>query len=406
MLNLKLAFRNLFRNGRRTLLTCLLIGFSLSALIIVDGIILGMSKLLVESATHLMSGEAQVHRRGYLDSFDVDLYIADPGALQATLERNPAVAGYSMRVMSGGMVSSPYNVAAAMILGLDAGQEKSVSRISESLVDGEYLSGMDTELIIGSDLADLLEVKLGDRIVLTLSQVDGGGISQELFRLSGISRFGIRELDSTTAFINLDRARGMMGMDTAVHEIAIRYAEGEDSANRNHPLLAELSNSEYEALGWKDFNASIGTMLETIDLVTIVVGMILFLLASFGVINTMFMSIYERIYEFGVIKAIGTRPTDLIKLVLCESFLIAVGSVICGTLLGGAVSYYFSVSGVILGEFEVSGIAFHNNIYSVLEPAQFIEFPIYVILLTVIASLYPAAFAAKIVPSEALQKSL
>lgn len=407
MLTFKLAFRNLFRNTRRTVLTCLLIGFSLSALIIVDGVLLGTSKALVESITHLLFGEAQVHRRGFLDTFDADLYIKDPAELTALLTRSPAVAGFALRTISRGMVSSPHNVSAALIYGVDPDQESRLSRLKESVIDGNNLSGADTELLIGSDLVNLLEAKLGDRIVLTTSMVDGGGVSQQLFRLSGITQFGMRQLDSNAVFINLSRARELMGMGNGVHEIAIRYSDEEDSGNRNHPLLAELSNEENEALGWRDFNPEIGSMLEIVEIASIALGVILFILASFGVINTMFMSIYERIFEFGVAKAIGTSPNELILLILCEAFLISLLSVIWGLMFGGTISYYFSVAGFSLGEmWEIPEVTLDQNLYSVLEPAQFLVFPGFVILLTLAAAFYPAIYASRIVPSEALQKTL
>lgn len=407
MLTFKLAFRNLFRNTRRTVLTCLLIGFSLSALIIVDGVLLGTSKALVESITHLLSGEAQVHRRGFLDTFDADLYIADPDEMTAVLRRNPAVAGFALRTISRGMVSSTRNVSAAAIYGVDPDQESRLSRIKESVIAGNNLSGGDTELMIGSDLVDLLQAKLGDRIVLTMSMVNGGGVSQELFRLSGITEFGVHQLDSNAVFINLSRAKALMGMGNGVHEIAIRYSDEEDSGNRNHPLLAELSNDENEALGWRDFNPEIGSMLEIVEIASVALGVILLLLASFGVTNTMFMSIYERIYEFGIAKSIGTRPNQLIMLVLCEALVIALMSVTWGSMFGSTVSYYLSVAGFSLGEMvELPEVTLDQNLYSVLEPSQFLVFPGFVILLTLAAAFYPARFASRIVPSEALQKLL
>lgn len=196
-------------------------------------------------------------------------------------------------------------------------------------------------------------------------------------------------------------------MGNGVHEIAIRYSDKEDSGNRNHPLLAELSNEENEALGWRDFNPEIGSMLEIVEIASIALGVILFMLASFGVINTMFMSIYERIFEFGVAKAIGTSPNELILLILCEAFLISLLSVIWGLMFGGTISYYFSVAGFSLGEmWEIPEVTLDQNLYSVLEPAQFLVFPGFVILLTLAAAFYPAIYASRIVPSEALQKTL
>jgi ABC-type antimicrobial peptide transport system permease subunit len=147
-------------------------------------------------------------------------------------------------------------------------------------------------------------------------------------------------------------------------------------------------------------------MIEMTNYSTVIVGMILFLLASLGVINSMFMSIYERIYEFGVIKAIGSRPSQIMQLVLCEALLLAIISCFLGIVFGYGLSSYFAENGIPMGRMEVSGVVLDGNIYTQISLKQFINYPIYVILLTLAAALYPAGFAAKIVPSVALQRSL
>ncbi|MBS04032.1 MAG: hypothetical protein CMQ24_15190 [Gammaproteobacteria bacterium] len=409
MLNLKLAYRNLFRNVRRTVLTVLLIASSLAALILADAMIGGLRNKMVEGVTHLLSGEAQVHRTGYLDTLDADLFLPDPDALLALLADDPAVRGYAPRAITGGMVSSPYNVAGGFLYGIVPERERDVSRIAEAVVRGEYLTGATGEILMGTDLADLLEVDLGDRIVVTVAQVDGGELSQALFRLSGITDLGVRELDSSAVFVNLGEAQVTLGLARGVHEIAIRYAEGEDSADVAHPLLTRLNatpaGGPVEALGWMEFNPGMGQIVQMTAFSTLIMGSVLFLIASFGVINSMFMSIYERIYEFGVIKALGSRPTGIVGLVLWEATLIALLSCLVGLLLGGSLAWHFSVNGMSLGEFDMAGMTV-DKFDAVVRFEQFVNFPIYVTILTLIAALYPARFAARIVPTEALQKTL
>ncbi len=409
MQTLKLAYRNLFRNTRRTVLTVLLIASSLTALILADAMVGGMRNKMVEGVTHLLSGEAQVHRAGYLDTLDVDLFLPEPSALLAKLDAHPAVAGYAPRAIAGGMISSPYNVSGGFLYGVVPEHELGVSRIADSVIRGEFLTGSNGELLMGKHLADLLEVDLGDRIVVTVAQVDGGELSQALFRLSGITDVGVREVDSAMVFINLGAAQEALGLADGVHEIAVRYAAGEDTTDVAHPLLAELNatpaGGTVEALGWMEFNPAMGQIMQMTGFSTVIMGSILFLLASFGVINSMFMSIYERIYEFGVIKALGTRPSNIVGLVLCEAFVIAALSCAIGLLLGGSLGWHFSVNGMSIGEFEMQGMSL-DRFDAELKSRQFVNFPIYVTILTLVAALYPARFAARIVPTEALQKTL
>lgn len=407
MLTLKLAWRNLFRNTRRTVLTVTLISFSLAAMILTDAIMIGMVKVMVDSVTHTLAGEAQVHHKGFLAAYDTDLLLDDSSRLESIIAADPGVAAWAPRTMSGGMVSSSYNVSAGLVYGVDAQRELHVSRLKDAIIEGDYLSGKPGEILIGHSMAELLEVKLGDRIVISMSEPGTGELAQALFRVSGIFNFGTREFDDSFVFINLKRAREVLGLKDQSHQIVIQFKDPDDAKNPHLPLFEKLNSiDDVEAVGWLDANPEIASMLGMTSYSSLIVAIVLFLLASFGVINSMFMSIYERIYEIGVIKAIGTKPRELIQLVLCEAGLIALVSCVVGMCLGGALGAWFTDHGIPMGEYEISGVMFTDNIKAVLELRQFIDFPIYVLLLTLVAAIYPARFASRIIPSVALQRSL
>jgi len=147
-------------------------------------------------------------------------------------------------------------------------------------------------------------------------------------------------------------------------------------------------------------------MIEMSSYASAIVGAVLFILTSLGVINSMFMSIYERIYEFGVAKAIGTTPRQIIALVLFEAFFLALMACAIGVLLGYLASSYFESNGIPMGRMEMSGVLLDGNLHTEVRAYQFVAFPIYVTLLTVAAAIYPAVFASRIVPSQALQRAL
>ena len=407
MLTFKLAIRNLFRNTRRTTLTAILISFSLIALIMADGLILGMKDLLVSSLTKNLVGEAQLHRKGFRDNFDVDLYFTGTDDLVADLRGRPEVTEVASRVLSGGMVSSSYNVATGMVFGIDAEAETRIGNIKKAIIEGQYLTGERGEIMLGRPMAELLEVSLGDRIVITLSEADGGDLSQALFRVSGIYYFGLREIDHNTVFINADQARQAVGISAdASHELVMVFEDLSVSREKTSTVFDDFNNEQLELKSWMELNEDIATMLELSGLSTLVIGSILFLLASLGVINSMFMSIYERLYEFGVARAIGTTPWQLAQLILCEALLLGIGSCLFGGVIGYGLISYTTLHGLPLGEFEMSGIALSGNIATQMQLSQFTELPFYIILLTLVAALYPARFASKIVPTEALSRSL
>ncbi|MFT4798325.1 MAG: ABC-type lipoprotein release transport system permease subunit [Candidatus Azotimanducaceae bacterium] len=407
MLTLKLAIRNLLRNTRRTLLTAILISFSLTALILVDALMLGMLDILVNSITKNLVGEAQIHRVGFRDNFDVDLYLSEADEISETLDQDPTVAAYSERVLAGGMLSSSYNVATGLMYGINAASEGQVTQLPDAVIEGQYLTGKSGEILIGDELADLLEVGLGDRIVITLSEADTGELAQALFRVSGIFKFGIKGVDKGVVFTNLDQARGVIGLtNEQSHEFALRFTDRALATRPDTAVYQNLNTPELETLNWLQLNKPIASIIEMSGFASLIIGTILFILAGLGVINSMFMSIYERIYEFGVIKALGTRPARLAGLIMTEALLIALISCLAGLVLAYLLGTYTSVHGVPMGEYQISGIAIDNRILTRLEPYQFIQFPIYVIFLTLVAAIYPARFAARIVPTEALQRSL
>ena len=406
MLTLKLAWRNLFRNVRRTILTCILITSAVSVLILTDGIILGMVDVMVSGLTHTFEGEAQINRKGFRDNFDADYTLNDPKTITDELSNSSIVQGYAPRVVVGGIIASPYNTSGGLIYGVDATKELHVSRIREAIYEGTYLTGRNRELLIGKRMADLLEVKLGDRIIITAATVNDNDIAQELFRVTGFFEFGPKEMDETLAFINLEQAQSFLGMNEKLHQIAIRFHDPEN-ANKELELYDKLTTDDVEVQGWVKLQPAMAPIIEMSLYATAIVGVILFLLTSLGVINSMFMSIYERIYEFGVAKAIGTTPAQVTQLVLYEAFFLALISCFFGTLISYGLSEYFATAGLYIGgEFEMSGIAFQDRLYSRPETYQFINFPIYVTLLTVAAALYPANFASRIVPTQALQRAL
>lgn len=407
MLTLKLAIRNLLRNTRRTLLTVMLIGFSLTSLILTDALSLGMLDILIHSVTKNLVGEAQIHKPGYRENLDVDLYLSDTNTIQTSLDEDSSIAAYSERVIAGGMLSSSYNVGTGLMYGIDATSESNVTQLKDALVDGEYLTGKSGEIIIGNELADLLEISIGDRIVMTLSEANTGELAQALFRVSGVFHFGIAGIDKGIVFTNIGQARQTLGLaDDQSHEIALRFNDANVAVTEQSAVFTELNQGELETLSWMKLNPSIASIIELSGLSSLIIGSILFVLAGLGVINSMFMSIYERIYEFGVAKAIGTTPRRLVTLIMTEAFLIGLVSCIAGGVLAFVLGSYAQEHGVMLGEFEVSGIAIDNRILLRIETYQFVQYPIYVICLTLLAAIYPARFAAKIEPTEALQRSL
>ena len=405
MLILKLAFRNLLRNTRRTALTCLLLTSALVIMILMDGMMVGVSRLMVDSLTDTLEGEAQIYHQGFRERFDPSLYLDNTVPLREMLALDQDVRAFSERVMTPAMLASSYATQGVMIYGIDHEQEKTVSRIREAQVEGLPIT-KGSDLLLGDSLAEKLEVGLGDRIVLTTSSVEGNELVQRLFRVSGVLNFGPSELDDRLAFIDLEAAREMLMIGDGTHQFVIRF-ENRDRANEaDLPLYDRVRDDQTAAEGWLKLQPSIGGMLEMTGFGRLILGLVLFLLAALGVVNSIFMSIYERLYEFAVTKAIGTRPWWIGRLIVLESLLMALASVAIGVLIAYFVGDYLEREGLGLGQMEVGGVVIPERIRPVMLINQFLEASWFLIGLTLLTALYPALYAAKITPAEAIKRSL
>lgn len=413
----KLALRNVFRNRRRTLLTVFLIACGLAALMFTDAMVRGMTRSMVNIATGTVLGQAQVHRQGFRRNYDVDLFISGSDAVVQALRQDPAVAVAAPRVISGAMLASSENVAAAMVYGIDPLAEARLGKLQQAMVQGQYLdSTAPTQLLLGYKLAQLLEVELGDRVVLTVSQIHGGDLSQELFRVSGVFRFNDRMLDQNLAFISIPRAQQLLGMSAAdaeaggrqigVHEIALRFNAATIPGFDWQRYNADWNGVTLETLLWDKLIPQLSGVLEMSNYSTLIVAGILFVLVSLGLINSMFMSIYERQYEFGVLLALGTRRSHLFWQIVCEGFLLGAISAALGVVLGGGLSYWKAVTGFDYGQLEMSGVTLQEPIYLILHWGQFTWMPLVIVLMSVTACLYPALHGARLQPTRAMRKTL
>ena len=186
----------------------------------------------------------------------------------------------------------------------------------------------------------------------------------------------------------------------------IRF-ENRDRANEaDLPLYDRVRDDQTAAEGWLKLQPSIGGMLEMTGFGRLILGLVLFLLAALGVVNSIFMSIYERLYEFAVTKAIGTRPWWIGRLIVLESLLMALASVAIGVLIAYFVGDYLEREGLGLGQMEVGGVVIPERIRPVMLLNQFLEASCFLIGLTLLTALYPALYAAKITPAEAIKRSL
>ena len=401
-LSLKLATRNIFRNTRRTVLTVFLIGSGLAALLFTDAFVKGMVETMINISTQTYLGQGQIHHKQFRESNDVDHYISDSTQLFETLDELNELNAFSPRVISGAMISSSQNVSSAQLFGIQPEKEAQVSKLKQTMVDGQYLSGDPQEIILGVELADLLDVKIGQRLVVTVSAAHGGELSQELFRLSGLFQFNDRQMDTYMAFINMDKSQRMLNIN-GVHEIALTFSRLSLAEDTSLPLW-DLKE-RYEVLNWRELVPQLNSVLEMSCYTTLIVSIIMFCLVSLGLINSMFMSIYERHQEIGVLLSVGTRPIQIFSQVVLEGALIGAIAAGLGLLMGSLLSIWFSIVGIDYGTLEYGAITLNDPIYLIIDWMAFCQLALAITGMTVMACLYPAFHAARLTPSYAMRKT-
>ncbi|MBD3384089.1 FtsX-like permease family protein [candidate division KSB1 bacterium] len=403
---IKVAWRNLFRNKKRTIIAGSAIGIGLAALIFVDATIIGMRKNMIHSATASFMGEGQIYRQGFKETRERDLTLNNSHDVIKRLKDEDKVAAFAERTISFAMISSPANVSSVSLVGINPERERHLSQVDEALIKGAFFTEDNPRnCLIGSKLADILKIEVGDRIVLTVAQVHTDDLSQEMFRISGIFRFNIDEMDRGMAFIRLEKAQEMLNLQGEVHVIALKFTDMELGQKEDWGFWQQYSQNQNIARGWTELMPELHAALQLTDFSTFITAAILFGVVALGIINTLFMSIHERMFEFGVLRAVGTRPFSVAMLIIFEAGALALLSILFGELLGFGLTYAISVVGIDYTGIEFAGVTFRELLYPVLQVDQFIIYPFWVFVFTVVIGVYPAIYAARLSPADALQKT-
>jgi ABC-type lipoprotein release transport system permease subunit len=406
LIYIKLAWRNVLRNKRRTFIAGSAIGLGLACLILTDALIIGMEHNMIHSATASFLGEAQIHRDGFRQEWEVDKTIKHLDNVIGDLSGEEIVDEFTLRTIAFAMISSPANVSAISMVGINPETEQQLSQIDDAIVRGDYFgSGDRNNIVIGNKLAELLEVELNDRVVLTVAQAKTGDLSQEMFRISGIYSFNITDLDRAMAFIRIEEAQNMLNLGNNAHEIAVKFNDIKLARDPALSFWGEYSNNGNEAVSWTTLLPALDIAFKLSWVSKIVLGIILFAIISLGIINTLFMSLHERMFEFGVLRAIGTHPFAMGRLIFFEAGALAVIAVLIGMGMGYLVTSIFAHAGIDYRGIEFAGATYREILYPVMTILQFIAYPVVVFILTVTVALIPAWHAARMKPAEAMRKS-
>ncbi|MBW1785322.1 MAG: ABC transporter permease [Deltaproteobacteria bacterium] len=403
-----MAWRNIWRNTRRSILTISAIAFAGVLLIFMLSWQFGSYDTMINASVKIQTGHLQVQAREYHDKRSVDLVVADPGGVMALLDRTEGVSAYTPRADAFSLVSSRQRTAAALVTGIDPLREARVSTLKHNIREGVFLSKGDTDrALVGRLLAERLKVGLGDELVL-LGQGRDGSVAAAVVVVKGIFDTGLDEMDRSVVAIPLAFFQDVYGMSGAVHEVVI-LADALDRVGEVKAALSEglrqiPDKDDPVVLDWMELMPGLIESIQ-MDLVSgFIMYIILILVVAFSILNTFLMAIFERKREFGVIMAIGTTPARLSRLLLLESAAMTLIGIASGILIGSLLTWYFQVHGIhISGTSELMRqFGLPDRIYPKLSLLSISIGSGIVLVITFLTALYPALRVRRLRPVEAM----
>jgi putative ABC transport system permease protein len=416
MLMLKIAFRNIFRQKRRTILTALSMfgGFVLAAFFI--GFSDGTYNDIINTFTRNQMGHIQVHHKDYLDRPSLYKTIDDLPEIEKILQETPEVESWAPRLYSAGLASVGEKTAGVRIIGIDPALEIQTTRFNEKIIKGAMFHGDGdigghtdadgrlNEAIIGKGLAKLLKAEPGDEVVI-VSQGADGSIANDAYRIAGILDSGDEMGDRAAFYLPMTAAQELLVLEGRVHELAVTVESLNDVARTDALLAKKVAAVEPDLAvePWQVFARSFYVAMKADKEGMWVMLVIIVLVVAVGVLNTVLMSVLERRREYGVLKAVGTKPGQIIKMVLMEVNILAVICVVLGIAVGLFLNYLFSIHGFSLPDpISYGGMNFQYmkteiNFRSFFIPA------ITVMLAATLVSIFPALKAAHTEPARSMR---
>ena len=402
MKTLEVSWRNLWRNRTRTNVTITAVALCIAILIIFQSMIVGLIEKAVFNTTNLVIGEVQIHANGYLNDKSLYKDLKNTEKIKSIAKKNNI--GLVERSYGFGLISSGTKSAGTQFWGVNPESELMHFDFAKHINQGTFLnSSSSNKIVLGNKLALSLAAEVGTELVVFVQGADGS-LGNDLFYVSGILKNVADNIDRSAAIILENDFNILFSSNNMIHEIALNSKGNFEAEEIQNLMSTEIKDVEIDT--WKQLMPTIALMTEKMSVFMRTLFSLIFTIAAgLGVMNTMIMSTYDRMKEFGIIRAIGATPWRIIKQVSLESFILTFVASIIGTVVGLSAALYFQKYG-----FDVSGqgnLSFGGVVMDPIWKASvslgIILLPIGLMMLTsILSTLYPASIAARIKPVEAI----
>ncbi|MBN2798154.1 MAG: ABC transporter permease [Deltaproteobacteria bacterium] len=398
---IKMAWRNVWRNYRRSSVTIVAMTLALVVELLYSGLITGMFLDMEDDITEMDSGDIQIMAPDYLDR--PSLYATVPAADALVKRLEDAGFAATPRLMAGGLAASGEQSAGVGLFGLDPVRDPTVLRLNTALAEGQWLDDADPRgVVVGRGLARTLSLKLGSEVVV-LSQSSDGATANELFTVRGILMSVASGMDRSAILMPEATFRELMVLPAGAHKIILQRPEALELNAAADQVRALVPDQQ--VMTWAELNPMLAQMLEGVQAAMVVVYLIVYFAVAILILNAMLMAVFERIREFGVLKAIGYTPLQVLSMMMLEGLFQATVALVAGLILSAGPMWYLQAHGLNVG--SLAGMSMVGMTmpaiwrgYYTLETVQLPIIMLFVIVF--FAVLYPGLKAAWIRPVEAM----
>ena len=406
---LKLAWRNLWRSKRRTLITSLSVAGAVWMAVTFLGIGEWAYNDMVAKSAAMGFGHVSIAADGYNDAPSIAKRLPEAGALVKATEATEGVQAVIPRIIGQGMFATARKTAGGLLMGIDPKVDTAERNLFvRKLKDGKMFAADDLRgAIVGARMAKTMGLKLGSKLVWTATDVQGEVIS-EVARVRGTFETGVAEVDSSSVLLPIEQARKVLGMKEGAATVVAVFLEDHRDADGMAKLLSGKAGKGTETLTWKQTQPEMASYVQVDRASNEFFQLLIGLVVAAGILNTMLMGVLERKRELGVLLAIGMHPMRLFVLVMLESALVGVLGLFIGTVLVLPWAWFLhntgiDLSGMMSEQIDVANVAFDMRIHIRLADVHWYAIPAAVLMLTMSAALYPAAKAARLEPIDSLR---
>jgi len=399
-----LAWRNLWRYPRRTIIILFAIAIGVWSMLSLAAFMRGMMEQYVNNAIGNLVAHIQIHAPSYRDDPVIEHSMPPPTEPLLKVLNEADIKGWAARVRVPAVVSSERESMGVTLVGIDPVQEQGLSFIADTVTEGRYLENIDDKgIILGRKLVERLETRLGKRVVL-MSQNESHDIAERGFRIVGVFDTKMEETETQFVFVGRQRLQKMLGMQDNISELAVLGYDRDNLETVVQKLRAAAPEQDVE--DWQTLNPLVMVIVNVFEGFLLIWYIVVFIAVAFGLVNTLLMAIFERTREMGLFQALGMKPRWIVGQVLFESlFLLSMGLIIgnvmsFATLLLTAEGLDFSS---YAAGYEMAGLS--SLIYPVLSLSDVVISNVLIIGLGLVASFYPAWRASRYVPVEAITRT-